>query len=91
MPYAWRSRKLNTNNHGQELMSKQIHPTTHYLYLGDRITDSKWKGKVCKAVRRPDHKCIRGRNGGMLVRFGDQKVVVLARLLRKTIPVLKDR
>jgi hypothetical protein len=54
-----------------------------YLYIGDRQTDERWKGKPCKAVRRVDGKCIRGKNGSMLVEFGGEKVVVIARLLRK--------
>jgi hypothetical protein len=55
-----------------------------YIYLGDRFTDPDLKGKPCVAVRRPDGKCIRGKNGNMLVSFGGVKVIVLARLLRKT-------
>lgn len=55
-----------------------------YTYLGDRMTDTKFKGKQCKAVRRPDGKCIRGRNGSMLVEFIDgTRVNVIGRLLRK--------
>lgn len=55
-----------------------------YMYLGDRSTDPKYKGQPCNAVRRPDGKCIRGRNGNMLVEFEDGlKSVIVARLLRK--------
>jgi hypothetical protein len=54
-----------------------------YTYIGDRFTDPRLKGKQCTAVRRPDGKCIRGRNGSMLVRFDGHPVVVIARLLRK--------
>jgi hypothetical protein len=55
-----------------------------YIYLGDRMTDPKYKKQTCDAVRRPDGKCIRGRNGNMLVKFADGDVVnVLGRLLRK--------
>lgn len=55
-----------------------------YKYLGDRLTDPELKGQTCQAVRRPDGKCIRGRNGNMLVRFGNGvNAVVIARLLRK--------
>ena len=55
-----------------------------YRYLGDRLTDAKYKSGECDAVRRPDGKCIRGKNGSMLVRFGNgQKVNVIGRLLRK--------
>jgi len=54
-----------------------------YLYRGDRMTDEKYKDKTCKAVLRRDGKCIRGKNGNMLVSFGNERVVVVARLLRK--------
>lgn len=54
-----------------------------YTYIGDGFTDSRYKGKVCSAILRQDGKCIRGRNGNMLVEFEGKKVVVLARLLRK--------
>lgn len=56
-----------------------------YRYLGDRYTDPALKGVACRAVRRADGKCIRGRNGSMLVALADgRRVVVLGRLLRKT-------
>ena len=55
-----------------------------YIYLGDRLTRPELKKQACKAVRRPDGKCIRGKNGNMLVEFETgEKVVVLGRLLRK--------
>ena len=54
-----------------------------YKYIGDRFTDPALRNKECDAVRRPDGKCIRGRNGNMLVKFETGVVVVLARLLRK--------
>jgi len=54
-----------------------------YTYIGDRSTSSVYKGRTCRAIRRNDGKCIRGKNGSMLVSFEDHKVVVLARLLRK--------
>jgi len=55
-----------------------------YKYIGDRQTDPKYKGEICEAVRRPDGKCIRGRNGNMLVQFcTGETVVVIGRLLRK--------
>jgi hypothetical protein len=54
-----------------------------YIYLGDRNTELSLKGKACSAVRRPDGKCIRGKNGSMLVTFGETKMVVVGRLLRK--------
>lgn len=54
-----------------------------YTYLGDRLTDAKYKGKPCVAVER-NGKCICGRNATMLVEFenGDH-VNVLRRRLRK--------
>lgn len=54
-----------------------------YQYIGDRNTDPCFKNKVCKAVLRKDGKCIRGKNGNMLVVFSKTRVVVQARLLRK--------
>lgn len=54
-----------------------------YIYKGDRLTDISLKGKQCIAIVR-NGKCIRGKNSNMLVKFNDEKkVVVLARLLRK--------
>lgn len=56
-----------------------------YIYLGDRMTDPELKKKHCDAVRRLDGKCIRGKNGSMLVRFESGKTaVIIGRLLRKT-------
>lgn len=54
-----------------------------YIYRGDRWTVPDRKGATCEAVRRPDGKCIRGRNGSMLVRFDDgQLAIVIGRQLR---------
>jgi hypothetical protein len=56
-----------------------------YTYRGDRLTAPHLRGATCQAVRRPDGKCIRGRNGTMLVRFADGTLhLVLGRQLRKT-------
>ncbi len=55
-----------------------------YIYRGDRLTDEKYRNKHCTAVVRPDGKCIRGKNGNMLVLFGNEKVNVAGRQLRKT-------
>lgn len=55
-----------------------------YKYLGDRLTAPNLKGAACTAMRRPDGKCIRSRNGSMLVRFQSGPQVVIGRLLRKT-------
>lgn len=41
-----------------------------YIYLGDRLTRPELRRMPCRAVRRSDGKCIRGRNGNMLVEFG---------------------
>jgi hypothetical protein len=55
-----------------------------YTYLGDRFTDPQLKKQTCEAVRNAKGKCIRGKNGNMLVRFEGGRVVnVVARLLRK--------
>jgi hypothetical protein len=54
-----------------------------YKYLGDRNTDPSLKGKLCSAVRSKG-KCVRGKNGNMLVEFEDgNRHVIVARLLRK--------
>lgn len=55
-----------------------------YRYLGDRQTDPGWKNALCSALRNHQGKCIRGRNGNMLVRFENgTPAVIMARLLRK--------
>ncbi len=55
-----------------------------YIYSGDRLTDSRLKNLRCNAIRRKDGKCIRGRNGNMLVIFENgEKSVILARRLKK--------
>lgn len=60
---------------------------TTYRYRGDRFTAAEFRGATCHAVRRADGKCIRGRNGNMLVRFLSGRLsVVLARQLRKVTP-----
>lgn len=56
---------------------------TNYIYKGDNLTSDTWKGRSCTAVRRQDGKCIRGKNGNMLVDFQGTLVVVLARRLKK--------
>lgn len=59
-------------------------PLRAYLYHGDRWTFEPLKGMLCFAVVRPDGKCVRGRNGNMLVRgFSGKAYVVPARRLRK--------
>lgn len=55
-----------------------------YNYLGDRTTDQGFKGGLCNAVLNTKGKCIRGKNGNMLVQFKNGcTAVVVARLLRK--------
>lgn len=54
-----------------------------YTYLGDRHTSLSLKRKICSAIRNEKGKCIRGKNGNMLVEFEGVKTVVVARLLRK--------
>jgi hypothetical protein len=55
-----------------------------YTYLGDRFTDPKYRRAECNAVRNEKGKCIRGRNGSMLVRFeSGETVVIVGRRLRK--------
>jgi hypothetical protein len=54
-----------------------------YVYLGDRNTRPDLRRSHCYAVRI-NGKCIRGKNGSMLVRFEDGKThVITGRLLRK--------
>lgn len=55
-----------------------------YIYLGDGWTRPELKGQPCRAVRRQDVKCMRGRNGNMVVEFaGWKRVVVCGRRLRR--------
>lgn len=54
-----------------------------YIYHGDKLTDTRYKKQLCSAVRKPDGKCIRGKNSNMLVRFeSGETAVVMARTLR---------
>ena len=63
-----------------------------YIYLGDRLTRPELRRMPCRAVRRSDGKCIRGRNGNMLVEFdGVGKCVILGRLLRKIKKIAENR
>lgn len=54
-----------------------------YIYRGDRYTDVQYKMKACQPVLTSTGKCIRGKNGNMLVSFQSGTVVVLARQLRR--------
>jgi hypothetical protein len=54
-----------------------------YVYLGDRNTAPDLRRQSCSAIRK-NGKCIRGKNGAMLVQFKDGSLhVIVARLLRK--------
>lgn len=56
-----------------------------YIYLGDRMSDPRLRGRACVAVVRADTgKCITGR-GAMMVVFDGETVprVILRRRLRK--------
>jgi hypothetical protein len=44
-----------------------------YKYLGDKHTDPEMKNIVCTAIRRKDGKCVRGKNGSMLVQSSNGK------------------
>jgi hypothetical protein len=54
-----------------------------YIYRGDRYTDIQYKMQPCLPVLTSTGKCIRGKNGNMLVSFQSGTVVVLARQLRR--------
>ena len=54
-----------------------------YLYRGDRYTDDKYKLQPCSPVLSNAGKCIRGKNGNMLVSFQSGSCIVLARQLRR--------
>lgn len=60
---------------------------SEYTYRGDRLTSEIWKGRDCVAVKNKNGKCIRGKNSNMLVDFHGNKVVILARQLRKIKPL----
>ena len=65
----------------------KVHRGTLYTYRGDKFTSPELKGRRCEPVLRADGRCIRGRNGNMLVRFkGGPIAVVLGRQLRKVYP-----
>ena len=54
-----------------------------YIYRGDRYTDVQYKMKACQPVLTSTGKCIRGKNGNMLVSFQSASCNVLARQLRR--------
>lgn len=59
-------------------MVKQMRHNQRRCQLGDRLTRPELRRMPCRAVRRSDGKCIRGRNGNMLVEFdGVGKCVIL--------------
>lgn len=62
----------------------------YYTYLGDRMSDPTLKNQPCAAVLRADGRCIRGKNGSMLVIFDSGRTaVVIGRLLRKAFPEME--
>lgn len=73
----------NITNNYERTMPKKI--LRKYIYLGDRNTDLDLKSRECVAVCAANGKCVRGRNGNMLVEFDAIKHIVVARLLRKVI------
>ena len=55
-----------------------------YTYLGDRMTREDLRGMQCDPVLRPDGKCVRFRNGTMLVVDAQgRQQIVMGRLLRR--------
>ncbi|WP_282782364.1 hypothetical protein [Phaeodactylibacter xiamenensis] len=55
-----------------------------YVYRGDRLAKlSPYAGRTCRGVLQPNGKCIRGKNGNMLVDFDGTKVVRQLRKLNK--------
>lgn len=58
-----------------------------YIYHGDRFAkalESRFVKQPCKAIRKENGKCYRGKNSNMLVEFAcGTKVIILARMLRK--------
>lgn len=55
-----------------------------YVYAGDKLTDPLLRGLPVNAVRRADGRCVRGKNGNMLVESVDgRQFVVLGRHLCK--------
>lgn len=55
-----------------------------YVYLGDKLTDDRFRNQPCDPIRRADGRCVVGK-GKALVRFqSGEWVVVLRRRLRLT-------
>jgi hypothetical protein len=54
-----------------------------YIYRGDRLTDNQYRMQPCNPILNAKGKCIRGKNGNMLVQFSSGNCVVLARQLRR--------
>lgn len=54
-----------------------------YLYRGDKLTSPELKMQPCIPVLQSNGKCIRGKNGNMLVSFESAKTIVLARQLMR--------
>ena len=47
-----------------------------YIYLGDRNTDTRLRKRTCRAIRI-NGKCLRGKNGSMMVKFDDGTTAVI--------------
>ena len=54
-----------------------------YIYRGDKMTSPELKMQHCIPVLKSNGKCIRGKNGNMLVSFESGTNIVLARQLRR--------
>jgi len=71
-------------------MSIPLDRKMEYIYLGDRITDPNLRKARCRAIRH-DGKCLRGKNGSMMVEFEDGRTaIIIGRLLRKLVPSAEE-
>ena len=85
------AQRMDSNRYGRDWQRAQLslgfdEPEPTHIYQGDRMAwhlASRWCGRRVAAVRRADGKCIRGRNGNMLVEAGGKTVVLPGRQLRK--------
>lgn len=58
-------------------------PERLYTYMGDRMTDPRYKGKECRGVLREGNKATWNGGTNILVDFDGVKVVVLVMRLRR--------
>lgn len=66
-----------------DIVQRDMAEEMEYIYLGDKNTDPSNRLKRCRAIRK-NGKCIRGRNGSMLVIFDNEiRQIVVGRLLRR--------